>query len=254
MNQAKVLNFFGLLLIMFGMSFVIPLLVAVFYGESLVMVFGLGMSILILLGFLSWFLTKDDKRKQTQLKLDSLLNKANLIAKKIAELYRSGKTSKASILKSESSSIKKQTKLLQIQYSQLEQDIKDILIEIPNIPHQSVPEGNNDKDNLIIKESSFKLNLCKDAKPHWELLEKHNLVNFELGNKLTGSGFPVYVDRGAKLQRALISYFIDKNINAGYTEYLPPHLVNQDSGFGTGQLPKFEDDLYKISGEKDLYP
>ena len=116
-----------------------------------------------------------------------------------------------------------------------------------------MPQGKSAEHNIIIKEAGTIPTLIPGAKPHWELATDYNLIDFELGNKITGTGFPVYTHKGAKLQRALISYFLDKNINAGYKEYLPPHVVNASSGFGTGQLPKFEDDLYKIPSEQDLY-
>ena len=145
------------------------------------------------------------------------------------------------------------SKKLQKQQSELENDIQNLLIQIPNIPHVSVPFGKSEVDNETIKEVGDIPTLMDGAMPHWELTSKYGLIDFELGNKITGSGFPVYTNIGAKLQRALINFFLDKNINAGYTEYLPPHVVNQESGFGTGQLPKFEQDLYKIPSEKDLY-
>lgn len=142
---------------------------------------------------------------------------------------------------------------MQVKQSELEKEIQDILVQIPNVPHPTVPQGKSDADNVTIKEVGTIPILMKGAKPHWELTTDYSLIDFELGNKITGAGFPVYTHNGAKLQRALITYFLDKNIAAGYTEYLPPHLVNEASGFGTGQLPKFEEDLYKIPSDKDLY-
>lgn len=199
-------------------------------------------------------IAKDDERKITQKKADELLAKGNQIAKQIGELYKSGKTVEANELKKESSIIKEESKVLQVKQTILENKIQDILVQIPNVPHPDVPPGKSDVDNITVKESGIIPKLMKGAKPHWELTSEYNLIDFELGNKITGAGFPVYTRKGAKLQRALIAYFLDKNIDAGYTEYLPPHIVNEDSGFGTGQLPKFEEDLYKIpSSEKDLY-
>ena len=202
---------------------------------------------------LDTLIAKDDERKLTQHKVDDLLAKGNQLAKEIGELYKSGNVKDADILKKESIIIKEDAKLLQTQQHNLENEIQEILIQIPNVPHHSVPSGVTDKDNIIIKESGFIPDLIEEAKPHWELLDEYKLVDFDLGTKITGSGFPVYVGQGAKLQRALINYFIDKNLEAGYTEYLPPHVVNKESGFGTGQLPKFEDELYKIPGDSDLY-
>ena len=198
-------------------------------------------------------LNKDDSRKATQKELDSLLSKSNQLSKQIGELYKSGDTEKANELKEQTASLKEQSKALQDRYAAFEKDIQDILVQIPNVPHLSVPKGISDADNKIIKESGKKPKLSDNAKPHWELTTDYDLIDFELGNKITGAGFPVYKGKGARLQRALISYFLDKNIEAGYTEYLPPHLVNEASGFGTGQLPKFEEDLYKVPSEIDLY-
>jgi seryl-tRNA synthetase len=141
---------------------------------------------------------------------------------------------------------------LQTKQRELEKEIQDILVQIPNIPYPTVPAGNSDADNITIKEVGAIPTLIEGAKPHWELTSEYNLIDFELGNKITGAGFPVYVNNGAKLQRALISYFLDKNTEAGYIEYLPPHLVNEASGFGTGQLPDKEGQMYHAT-EDDLY-
>ena len=198
-------------------------------------------------------IAKDDERKATQQKADELLTKGNQLAKQIGELYKTGKAAEANALKDESSTIKESSKALQAKQAELEKEIQDILVQIPNMPHPSVPQGKSDENNITIKEVGAIPTLMKGAKPHWELTTDYNLIDFELGNKITGAGFPVYVNKGAKLQRALIAYFLDKNIAAGYTEYLPPHVVNEASGFGTGQLPKFEEDLYKIPSDIDLY-
>jgi seryl-tRNA synthetase len=198
-------------------------------------------------------IAKDDERKATQQKADELLTKGNQLAKQIGELYKTGKAAEANALKDESSTIKESSKALQAKQAELEKEIQDILVQIPNVPHPSVPQGKSDENNITIKEVGAIPTLMKGAKPHWELTTDYNLIDFELGNKITGAGFPVYVNKGAKLQRALIAYFLDKNIAAGYTEYLPPHVVNEASGFGTGQLPKFEEDLYKIPSDIDLY-
>ena len=194
----------------------------------------------------------DDERKITQRKLDEILSKANQIAKKIGSLYKNGEVNTADDLKQESLVLKEQSKLLQIKKTQLEQDIQNILIQIPNTPHHSVPPGSSDEDNIIIRENGEIPILNSEAKPHWELTTIYDLIDFELGNKITGAGFPVYTNKGAKLQRALISFFLDKNIAAGYREYLPPHLVNENSGFGTGSLPDKDGQMYHIN-EDDLY-
>ena len=198
-------------------------------------------------------IAKDDERKATQQKADVLLSKGNQLAKQIGEMYKTGKATEANVLKKESSSIKEESKGLQTKQTELEKEIQNILIQIPNIPHPTVPPGKTDADNVTLKEVGAIPALIEGAKPHWELTADYNLIDFELGNKITGAGFPVYTHNGAKLQRALISYFLDKNIDAGYIEYLPPHIVNEASGFGTGQLPKFEEDLYKIPSETDFY-
>ena len=195
---------------------------------------------------------KDDERKATQQKADEFLSKGNQLAKQIGELYKTGKSQEANVLKEESSNIKEESKALQIKQTELEKEIQDILVQIPNIPFPTVPNGKSDADNVTIKEVGTIPTLMEGAKPHWELTTDYSLIDFELGNKITGAGFPVYTNKGAKLQRALIAYFLDKNTDAGYTEYLPPHLVNEASGFGTGQLPDKEGQMYHAT-EDNLY-
>ena len=194
----------------------------------------------------------DDERKSTQQKADEFLAKGNQLAIQIGELYKRGKSQEANALKEESSRIKEESKVLQHKQAELENEIQNILVQIPNIPHSSVPAGKSDTDNITIKESGKIPTLMAGAKPHWDLTSKYSLIDFELGNKISGAGFPVYTNKGARLQRALIAYFLDKNIAAGYTEYLPPHLVNAASGFGTGQLPDKEGQMYHVA-EDDLY-
>ena len=197
-------------------------------------------------------IAKDDERKATQQQADELLAKGNQLAKQIGELYKTGKAAEANVLKEESLTFKESSKVLQTQQTDLQKEIQDILVQIPNIPHPSVPAGKSDADNLTLKEVGEIPKLMEGAKPHWELTTDYNLIDFELGNKITGAGFPVYIDKGARLQRALIAYFLDKNTAAGYTEYLPPHLVNEASGFGTGQLPDKEGQMYHAT-EDNLY-
>ena len=197
-------------------------------------------------------IAKDDERKATQQKADELLAKGNQLAKQIGEFYKTGKAAEANILKEESSLIKENSKALQTKQSELEKEIQDILVQIPNIPHPTVPAGKSDADNITLKEVGTIPTLMEGAKPHWELTTDYSLIDFELGNKITGAGFPVYTNRGAKLQRALIAYFLDKNTAAGYIEYLPPLLVNEVSGFGTGQLPDKEGQMYHAT-EDNLY-
>jgi len=197
-------------------------------------------------------IARDNERKATQQQSDDLLAKGNQFAKQIGEMYKKGKVAEANLLKEESSLVKEESKVLQTKQIELEKEIQSILVQIPNIPHPSVPQGNSDSDNRTLKEVGKIPNLMKGAKPHWELTTDYNLIDFELGNKITGAGFPVYIDKGAKLQRALIAYFLDKNTAAGYIEYLPPHLVNEASGFGTGQLPDKEGQMYHAT-EDNLY-
>ena len=201
---------------------------------------------------LNLVIKKDDERKATQQKADEFLSKGNQLAKQIGELYKTGKAQEANVLKEESSKIKEESKALQIKQTELEKEIQDILVQIPNIPFPTVPNGKSDADNVTIKEVGTIPTLMEGAKPHWELTTDYSLIDFELGNKITGAGFPVYTSKGAKLQRALIAYFLDKNTEAGYTEYLPPHLVNEESGFGTGQLPDKEGQMY-LATEDNLY-
>ena len=194
----------------------------------------------------------DDRRKETKLKSDNLLRRANVIAKEISILFKTGKIEQANVLKEESISIKNQTKELQSSLYSIENQISDKLVQIPNIPHTTVPKGNSEKDNLTISEFGSIPILGENKKPHWDLCKDYNLIDFELGNKITGAGFPVYINKGAKLQRSLISYFLEKNTEAGYIEYQPPYLVNEESGFGTGQLPDKEGQMYHVT-EDNLY-
>ena len=197
-------------------------------------------------------ISKDDERKILQQKSDDLLSKQNQIAKKIGELFKSGQTNEANELKETSAKIKKDSQELISLQNKIEDEIYNILVQIPNVPHKSVKAGASEKDNEILKEYGEKPKLFEHALPHWDLAEKFDLIDFKLGNKITGSGFPVFKGKGAKLQRALISFFLDQNINAGYKEYLPPSVVNTDSMFGTGALPDKEGQMYHIS-EDNLY-
>ena len=190
--------------------------------------------------------------KTLQQKSDELLSQQNQIAKKIGLLYKNGKSEEANDLKNSSIEIKKESQELLNELNKIEGEIHEILVQIPNIPHKSVPFGNSDEDNEILKEFGDKPKISDDSLPHWELAEKYDLIDFKLGNKITGSGFPVFKGKGAKLQRALISFFLDENINAGYQEFLPPSVVNSDSMFGTGALPDKEGQMYHVTND-DLY-
>ena len=193
----------------------------------------------------------DKKRKEKQTELDNHLANSNKIAKEIGTLFKTGETEKVSSLKEKSINLKSLTKTLQEQLIEIEKSLLDLRIQLPNVPYDIVPKGNSEKDNEEIFKSEIpKQNI--DYLPHWELGKKHDIIDFELGNKISGAGFPVYKDKGAKLQRGLINYFLDKNISAGYKEVQVPILINEASGYGTGQLPDKEGQMYQI-GKDDLY-
>ena len=195
---------------------------------------------------------KDDLRKINQKNSDQVLSSSNKIAKEIGLLFKSGELEKANLLKKDTSALKEKSKELITTKNNLEKEIKEILVQIPNVPHNSVKKGNSEADNEIIKEFGDIPELAANAKPHWELTDQFDLIDFKLGNKITGAGFPVYKGKGARLQRALITYFLDKNIEDGYTEYLPPLLVNEESGFGTCALPDKEGQMYHAT-EDNLF-
>lgn len=195
---------------------------------------------------------KDDLRKINQKNSDQVLSSSNKMAKEIGLLFKSGELEKANLLKKDTSALKEKSKELITSKNNLEKEIKDILVQIPNVPHDSVKKGNSEAENEIIKEFGEIPELAANAKPHWELTDQFDLIDFKLGNKITGAGFPVYKGKGARLQRALITYFLDKNIEDGYTEYLPPLLVNEESGFGTCALPDKEGQMYHAT-EDNLF-
>ena len=197
-------------------------------------------------------ITLDDKRKSTQAELDSMLAQSNQIAKEIGMLFKNGEVEKANAAKAQTATLKEQIKSLQEQQTKINQDLQDLLVQIPNIPHDLVPTGKSAEDNEVVSEEGTIPILGETNLPHWELAAKYDLIDFELGNKITGAGFPVYKGKGARLQRALINFFLDKNTDAGYLEVQPPHLVNEDSGFGTGQLPDKEGQMYHVTGD-NLY-
>lgn len=195
---------------------------------------------------------KDDLRKETQSQLDDVLAQSNQLSKEIGLLFKNGQADKAQEAKKQTADLKEQSKSLGTTLQQLQHDLQDLLTQIPNVPHESVPSGNSADDNEVTLEKGTVPNLGDSAMPHWELAKKYDLIDFELGNKITGAGFPVYKGQGAKLQRALINYFLDKNTSAGYQEVQVPHMVNEASGFGTGQLPDKEGQMYHIT-EDNLY-
>ena len=194
----------------------------------------------------------DSLRRSNQTELESKLAKANIIAKEIGALFKAGNDKKAADLKNKSSELKTSSKVIQDKLNDLENKILELRIQIPNLPNEDVPYGVSEKDNEEVFKSAKHINLTKQALPHWELAEKYDIIDFDLGSKISGSGFPVYKNKGARLQRALINFFLDQNISAGYNEFQVPHLVNADSGFGTGQLPDKDGQMYH-SKEDDLY-
>jgi len=194
----------------------------------------------------------DDKRRETQTQLDKTLAESNSLSKEIGILFKTGKAQEASVLKEKTGALKEESKVLSESLTTVAEELQTLLYQIPNIPHASVPTGNTDEDNEEIFAEGDVPELVSNALPHWELAKKYNIIDFELGVKVTGAGFPVYKGKGARLQRALISYFLDKNAEAGYTEIQVPHLVNEASGYGTGQLPDKEGQMYHV-GEDDLY-
>lgn len=195
----------------------------------------------------------DEERRGLQTQLDNTLAESNTLSKEIGMLYKSGEVQKANILKEKTATLKEDTKQLNEQLNQKVEALQELLYKIPNVPHESVPKGNTEDDNEeVLREGDIPV-LHDKAMPHWELAKKYDIIDFELGTKITGAGFPVYKDKGAKLQRALINYFLDKNTAAGYIEMQVPHLVNEASGFGTGQLPDKEGQMYHINGNGDNF-
>ena len=195
----------------------------------------------------------DISRKKLQQDLDQILFESNTISKEISEIFKSNKSDKnVDDLKMKSSTLKSKSKEISEKLDSVKKDIRTHLTTIPNIPENEVPDGSSEEDNIEIFISNKDIKENNDCKNHWDISKKYDILDFELGSKITGSGFPVYKGAGAKLQRALISYFLDKNIDAGYSEYNVPYLVNQESAFSTGQLPDKDGQMYHI-GNDDLY-
>ena len=186
----------------------------------------------------------DERRRATQVELDGILSESNKLSKDIGELMKGGEKSKAAILKEKTVLLKEKSKELSETADQLAAELLEKLYTLPNLPADSVPEGKTPEENLNVFEEGDIPVLHEGAQPHWELVKKYDIIDFELGNKITGAGFPVYKGKGAKLQRALINYFLDKNTAAGYNEVQVPHMVNEASAYGTGQLPDKEGQMY----------
>ena len=194
----------------------------------------------------------DKSRRSIQSELDGVLAESNKLAKEIGDLFKSGQAEKASILKEKASSLKPKSKSLSEKLYSESERLKSLLLDIPNVPNKLVPTGSGEEDNLEVFKNGNIPDLNTTALPHWELASKYDIIDFDLGNKITGAGFPVYKNKGAKLQRALINYFIDKNTEAGYKEIQVPILINEDSGMGTGQLPDKEGQMYHVTND-NLY-
>ncbi|MDY0200632.1 MAG: serine--tRNA ligase [Tenuifilaceae bacterium] len=188
----------------------------------------------------------DTQRKTIQGKLDSILSEQNILSKEIGNLFKQGKTGEANEAKEKVASLKEESKDLASEMANAEKSMTSILLKIPNLPHASVPKGKAAEDNVEVRSGGIIPTLHKNAKPHWDLAKEFNIIDFELGVKITGSGFPVYKGKGAKLQRALINFFLEENIAAGYSEIMPPLMVNEDSAYGTGQLPDKDGQMYHM--------
>ncbi len=186
----------------------------------------------------------DESRRKTQGLLDNTLAESNKLAKSIGLLFREGKQAEANELKAKTGELKEKSKELKEEEARIQDRINEILYQIPNVPNPIVPKGNSDEDNEVVMTAGSVPELGSNNLPHWELAKKYNLIDFELGVKISGAGFPVYTGKGARLQRALINFFIDEAQKAGYEEVIPPLLVNEASGFGTGQLPDKEGQMY----------
>ena len=194
----------------------------------------------------------DENRRAAQTSLDNILAESNKISKEIGVLYKTGKAQEANSLKEQTVKLKEESKKLGEDLNLAEEELQTLLYQLPNAPHASVKKGSTEEDNEEIFSEGDIPKLVEGALPHWELAKKYDIIDFELGVKIAGAGFPVYKGKGARLQRALIAYFLDKNTEAGYTEIQVPHLVNELSGYGTGQLPDKEGQMYHVTAD-DLY-
>ena len=191
-------------------------------------------------------LDTDKQRRSLQLEVDSKQAEMNNISKEIGDLFKAGKKAEADAAKQKTTTLKEEIKSLGQNLDQTEKELQNLLIQVPNLPHSSVPEGKSAADNVIIREGGNIPTLGSNALSHWDLAKKYDIIDFDLGTKLTGAGFPVYKNKGSKFQRSLIGFFLDENEKAGYTEYWPPLMVNADSAFGTGQLPDKEGQMYHV--------
>jgi len=188
----------------------------------------------------------DAQRRGIRHQMEEKQARSNALAKEIGQLFKSGKGAEANELKAETGALKQEIKALNEELQSLEEKEHDLILTLPNVPHKSVPAGKDENDNEEVSRKGEIPTLHEGAKPHWDLASEYNLIDFELGVKISGAGFPVYVNHGARLQRAMINFFLDENRAAGYTEYQPPHFVNAASGYGTGQLPDKEGQMYEM--------
>lgn len=194
----------------------------------------------------------DDRRRETQKQLDDIQAESNLLAREIGVLYKAGKTGDANMLKEKTGSLKLKAKELDILLEQIRKELDDLLVKVPNLPHASVPPGKSAEDNEIVHHEGEAAPAAADALPHWDLAAKFDLIDFTTGNKITGAGFPVYKGKGARLQRALINFFLEEAVKAGYQEIQPPYVVNAASAYATGQLPDKDAQMYHAALD-DLY-
>jgi seryl-tRNA synthetase len=194
-------------------------------------------------------LEADEKRRNAQAKADSLQAELKTVSKDIGTLFKQGRSEDAKSAQEKTAGLKEEIKQLQETFTEASDLMNQLLVQVPNIPHTSVPGGRTAEDNEIVRGNDLKITLSDNALPHWDLGRKYDIIDFDLGNKLTGAGFPVFKGKGARLQRALINYFLEQNVNAGYREILPPLMVNEDSGFGTGQLPDKEGQMYHVTAD-----
>ncbi len=188
----------------------------------------------------------DAQRRGIRHQMEEKQARSNALAKEIGQLFKSGQGAEANELKAETGALKQEIKALNEELQSLEEKEHDLILTLPNVPHESVPAGKDENDNEEVSRKGEIPTLHEGAKPHWDLASEYNLIDFELGVKISGAGFPVYVNHGARLQRAMINFFLDENRAAGYTEYQPPHFVNAASGYGTGQLPDKEGQMYEM--------
>ncbi|SFU68875.1 seryl-tRNA synthetase [Pustulibacterium marinum] len=194
----------------------------------------------------------DEERRSTQSSLDTILAESNKLSKEIGMLFKTGKAAEANELKAKTADLKESSKTLTEKLNETADALTALLYQIPNVPHESVVAGKNEEDNEEVFKHGEIPQLGENALPHWELAKKYDIIDFDLGAKISGAGFPVYKGKGARLQRALIAYFLDKNTEAGYQEFQVPHLINEASGYGTGQLPDKEGQMYHVTAD-DLY-